>query len=68
MTTKSKSVGKWIGEAALVFGSVVGAFYFEDVREDLREKEQYVNILLNLRNDIHDDIYEFRMTSDTNTW
>ena len=71
MTTKSKSIGKWIGEAALVFGSVVGAFYFEDVREDLREKEQYVNILLNLRNDIHDDIYEFRMTSDTtlgNCW
>lgn len=71
MTTKSKSIGKWIGEAVLVFGSVVGAFYFEDVREDLREKEQYVNVLLNLRNDIHDDIYKFRIDTDTalgNCW
>jgi len=65
MTLKSKSVGRWIGEAILVFGSVVGAFYFEDVREDLREKEQYVNLLLNLRNDIHDDVYKFRVSADT---
>ena len=63
--TKTKSVGRWIGEAVLVFGSVVGAFYFEDVREDLREKEQYVNLLLNLRNDIHDDVYKFRASADT---
>ncbi|WP_462248892.1 hypothetical protein [Ekhidna sp.] len=62
---KSKSVGRWIGEAILVFGSVVGAFYFEDVREDLREKEQYVNLLINLRNDIHDDVYKFRASADT---
>jgi len=71
MTTRSKSIWRWIGEAVLVFGSVVGAFYFEDVREDLREKEQYVNILLNLRNDIHDDIYKFRVDTDTalgNCW
>ena len=65
MSSKSKSVGRWIGEAVLVFGSVVGAFYFEDVREDLREKEQYVNLLLNLRNDIHDDVYKFRTSADT---
>ena len=65
MTSKRKSVGRWIGEAILVFGSVVGAFYFEDVREDLREKEQYVNLLLNLRNDIHGDVYKFRASSDT---
>jgi len=65
MTLKSKSVGRWIGEAILVFGSVVGAFYFEDVREDLREKEQYVKLLLNLRNDIHDDVYKFRASADT---
>ena len=49
----------------LVFGSVVGAFYFEDVREDLREQDQYKNLLLNLRNDIHDDVYEFRVMGDT---
>lgn len=65
MSKDSKSLLRWIGEAVLVFGSVVGAFYFEDLREDRREKEEYVNILLNLRNDIHDDVYDFRAQVDT---
>lgn len=65
MAITNKSIWRWIGEAGLVFGSVVGAFYFEDVREDLREKDQYKNLLLNLRNDIHDDVFEFRLMADT---
>ena len=72
MSKDSKSFLRWIGEAALVFGSVVGAFYFEDLREDRREKEEYVNILLNFRNDIHDDVYDFRVQVDkevaSNCW
>lgn len=65
MTEKRKPFGRWLGEAVLVFGSVIAAFYFEDFREDLREREQYINILLNLRNDMHDDVYEFRVMADT---
>ena len=64
--SQSKSLARWLGEATLVFGSVVGAFYFEDYREDRREEEEYLNTLISLRNDIHDDIHDFRVQADRN--
>lgn len=62
---KKKPVWRWIGEAALVFASVLGAFMVEDYRHNKQEKGDYVNALLAFRNDVHEDVRDYRFSYDT---
>lgn len=64
---KKKPVWRWIGEALLVFASVLGAFMVEDYRHNKQEKEDYVNTLVSFRNDIHKEIRNLRFTYDTSS-
>lgn len=63
--SKKKSVWRWFGEALLVFTSVLGAFWVEDYRHNKQEKEDFINTLVNLRNDVHNNVREMRYTYDT---
>ena len=45
--------------------SVLGAFWIEDYRHNQQEYEDYVNVLINFRNDVNADVIEFKFQVDT---
>lgn len=48
-----KPTWRWIGEALLVFSSVLGAFWVEDYRHNKQEEEDYIKTLYLLRKDLY---------------
>ncbi|MFY0687560.1 MAG: hypothetical protein JXQ90_10375 [Cyclobacteriaceae bacterium] len=60
-----KSIWTWLGEALLIFVSVLGAFWFEDYRHNKQEYQDYLNVLINFRNDVNKDVVDFRYLMDT---
>ncbi|NQZ76449.1 MAG: hypothetical protein HRT61_10115 [Ekhidna sp.] len=62
---ENKSVYRYIGEAVLVFASVLGALWVEDYRHHKQKYEDYMDALISFRNRVHADIYIFQMPNDT---
>ncbi len=60
-----KSIWTWLGEALLIFVSVLGAFWFEDYRHNKQEYNDYINVLINFRNDVNKDVVDFKYLMDT---
>ena len=64
-SNKNKSFYRWIGEAVLVFASVLGALWVEDYRHNKQIYKDYLDALVSFRNSAHSDIYMFKMPNDT---
>ncbi len=67
--TNRKPVTRWIGEALLIFLSVLGAFYFDNLREEKNEKQEYIRTLNAFKTDLETNIgkfnFELATTYDT---
>jgi len=63
---QKKSIGRWIGEAILIFLSVFGAFYFENLREERKEQKQYVKTLNAFKTDLETNVgkFNFELAND----
>ena len=60
-----KPLARWFGEAMLVFVSVLAAFWVEEYRQFRQQEKTYVNTLLNFRNEVQQQIRDFRYNYDT---
>lgn len=52
MRQNRKPIGRWIGEAILIFVSVFGAFYLDNLRGEKQQEREYLQHLEDLRNDL----------------
>ena len=52
MSRQKKPFIRWVGEALLIFLSVLGAFYFDNLREERNKKKQYVQHLTDFKSDL----------------
>lgn len=52
MRRDKKPIGRWFGEALLIFLSVLGAFYFDNIKDDRAKNDQYIRHLKDFRNDL----------------
>ena len=52
MRRDKKPVTRWIGEAILIFLSVFGAFYFDNLREERGQKKLYIQYLQDFKSDL----------------
>ncbi len=59
MRREKKPIGRWIGEAVLIFLSVYGAFYFEDIRKDISERDIYIRHLKDFKLDLEQNQGKF---------
>ena len=59
MRRDRKSTGRWIGEALLIFLSVFGAFYFDDLREERSQDRLYIRHLIDFRADLINNQQKF---------
>lgn len=64
MNVLKKSVGQWLGEALLVFISILGAFWVENYRERKQEEESYLMTLLAFRSEVYANEGNMRVTFD----
>ena len=60
-----KPVKRYLLEFALIFFSIIAAFYFEDYREDRREKKQYKELLIDFRADLLKNIRDIYYETDS---
>ena len=59
MRKDKKPLGRWIGEALLIFLSVFGAFYFENYREERNQERIYIRHLNDFKEDLKDNQGKF---------
>lgn len=57
--TNRKPVSRWIGEAILIFLSVLAAFYFDNLREQRNERQEYIRTLKAFKTDLETNIGKF---------
>lgn len=60
MRRDKKPVGRWFGEAILIFLSVFGAFYFDNIREERNSDDVYIRHLLDFRADLTQNQSKFK--------
>lgn len=66
MSKQKKPFIRWVGEALLIFLSVLGAFYFDNYREERNRQRDYVQHLIDFRNDlnINQGKFSFELSED----
>jgi hypothetical protein len=52
MRRDKKPIGRWFGEAILIFFSVFGAFYFDNLRDESNQDDLYLRYLVDFRSDL----------------
>lgn len=52
MRRDRKPISRWFGEAILIFFSVFGAFYFDNLRDERNQDELYLRYLVDFRSDL----------------
>jgi hypothetical protein len=71
MRRDKKPIGRWFGEAILIFFSVFGAFYFDNLRDERKLDELYTRHLVDFRTDLinnqHKFAFELSQDFDENT-
>ena len=64
-----KPLSRWLGEAILIFLSVLAAFYFENYRERKKDEKEYIKTLKAFKTDLETNIgkfnFELASTYDT---
>ncbi len=59
MRRDKKPIGRWFGEALLIFLSVLGAFYFDNIKDNRAEDQKYIRHLKDFRDDLIENIGKF---------
>lgn len=65
MRRDKKPVGRWIGEAVLIFLSVFGAFYFDNIKDNRAEDQKYIRHLKDFRADLVENSGKFNYELNT---
>lgn len=65
MKKTRKPIGRWIGEALLIFLSVLGAFYFDNLREGKNQKQKFIQHLEDFRSDLNANLGKFNYELST---
>lgn len=64
MRRNRKPFGRWIGEAVLIFVSVFGAFYLDNLRQEKGEEKLYLRYLEEFKSDLEDNQGKFSYELD----
>lgn len=59
MRRDKKPVGRWFGEALLIFLSVLGAFYFDNIKDQRDKNDQYIRHLKDFKRDLNENQGKF---------
>lgn len=59
MRKNRKPFGRWVGEALLIFVSVFGAFYLDNLRQEKSEEKLYLRYLEEFKSDLEDNQGKF---------
>ena len=59
MRRDKKPIGRWIGEALLIFLSVFAAFYFDNIKDDRAQEELYIRHLKDFKSDLEENQGKF---------
>lgn len=52
MRRNKKPIGRWFGEALLIFLSVLGAFYFDSIKDQRDKNDEYIRQLKDFKSDL----------------
>jgi|GEM_PF-2845742 len=59
MRRDRKPVGRWFGEALLIFLSVYGAFYFDSIKDERTRDNEYIRHLKDFKSDLQENQGKF---------
>lgn len=65
MRRDKKPIGRWFGEALLIFLSVFGAFYFDNIKDNRAEDQKYIRHLKDFRADLVENSGKFNYELNT---
>lgn len=71
MRRDKKPITRWVGEALLIFLSVLGAFYFDNLRDGRSQEKLYIRHLKDFQSDLNENqgkfAYELNTDFDPNS-
>ncbi|OEK01041.1 hypothetical protein BFP97_05755 [Roseivirga sp. 4D4] len=59
MRRDKKPIGRWFGEALLIFLSVLGAFYFDNIKDQRDKNNEYIRYLKDFKSDLEENQGKF---------
>ncbi|MBO3697069.1 hypothetical protein [Roseivirga sp. E12] len=59
MRRDKKPIGRWFGEALLIFLSVYGAFYFDGIKDERARDNEYIRHLKDFKSDLEENQGKF---------